>query len=407
MHPYSSRVSGLVIALTVLGWTSWSTAAAADPQGDAAPPQQPMPLQNQPRNPPQSQPPNQSLKQPQNPTPQQTQNQSPEPNPDQPYYLPPSISLQAHDFYARMLPIVVRQQAARPIARTAADFEARQRALQVGVEEKNAPFLKQMNVSATDMRMGDVGVVEIKPLQYQDDGTILIHVHGGGFVQDSARSAVRGAALMVQASGKRIISVDYTVAPRGRWPLVTDQLIAIYKALLAQGHPARSIGMFGDSAGGNIVAAGVLKLRDEGLELPGALVLMSPATDLGMGGDTFVTLRDADPVLNRTEELRAGIALYADPAYWKNPYVSPVYGDFSKPYPPVLIQAGTKERVLSDSVRLYQAIKTAGGDAELDIYEGMTHYMMDTPEQKAAYAEIRRFWQRRLMPAKHESPASQ
>ena len=328
---------------------------------------------------------------------------------DQPYYLPPSISPQARAFYDRMLPIVLKSQAARPVARTAADFEARQKQLTAAVEANYAAQLKQLNVCASDLRMGDVPVVEIKPAQYQDDGTVLIHVHGGSFVQDSAHSAVRGAALMIGATGKRIISVDYTVAPQGRWPLVTDQVIAVYKAVQAQGYPARSIGMFGDSAGGDIVAASVLKLRDQGVELPGALVLLSPATDLNLGGDTDTTLRDADPVLNRTDEILAAFALYADPADWKNPYVSPVYGDFSKPYPPVLIQAGTKERVLSDSVRLYQAIKTAGGDAEHDVYEGMTHvfqsYMMGTPEQKAAYAEMRRFWQRHLVPAQREGTA--
>ena len=270
---------------------------------------------------------------------------------------------------------------------------------------RNVFEVKQMSVSTKDLQMAGVGVVDLRPAQYQDDGTILIHVHGGAFVQDSAHSAEPGDALMAVTTGKRIISVDYTVAPKGRWQLVTDQVIGVYKALLAEGHPARSIGLYGDSAGGDIVAASVLKLRDQGVAIPGALVLMSPATDLGLGGDTVVTLRDADPVLNRIEEIRLAFSLYADPADWKNPYVSPVYGDFSKPYPPVLLQAGTKELILSDSVRLYQAIKIAGGEAELDVYEGMTHvfqsYMAGTPEQKAAYAEIRRFWLRHLVPAKH------
>ncbi len=322
----------------------------------------------------------------------------------QSYYIAPSISPEARSLLEKMLPVVLKAQAARPVARSAADFQARRAALLAGVEAQNAAVLKQFDVTMTDLRLGDVPVVEVKPAQYRDDGTVLIHVHGGGFVQDSAHSALRGNALMAATTGKRVYSVDYTVAPEGRWPLVTDQVVAVYKALLAQGHPARSIGVYGDSAGGDIVAASTFKLRDQGVEIPGAMVLMSPATDLGMNGDTFVTLADADPVLNRTDELRLALSLYADPADWKNPYASPVYGDFTKPYPPVLIQAGTKERVLSDSVRLYQAIKTAGGEAELDLYEGMPHvfqsYLVGTPEQKAAYAEIKRFWQQHLVPAR-------
>ena len=334
---------------------------------------------------------------------------APEQPPQQPYYLPPSISPQARAFYEKALPMVLKAQAARPVAHTAADFQARRAALLTGVDERNAAALKKFGGTATDLSIGGVPVLEIKPPDYHDDGTVLIHVHGGGFVLDSAHSAMPGDALMAALTGKRVLSVDYTVAPEGRWPLVTDQVVAVYKAVLAEGHAGRSIGLYGDSAGGDIVAGSTLKLRDQGLALPGALVLLSPASDLGMGGDTFVTLADADPVLNRTDEIRTAFALYADPADWKNPYVSPVYGDFSKPWPPTLIQAGTKERVLSDSVRLYQAIKTGGGDAELDIYEGMAHvfqaYMTDAPEQKAAYAEIRRYWDRHLVSAKHDGAA--
>lgn len=331
---------------------------------------------------------------------------APPPAPSQPYYIAPSISPEARALLEKMLPAVVQSQAARPMARSAADFQARRAALLQGVEAQSAAVIRQFGISAADLRLGEVPVVEVKPPQYQDDGTVLIYVHGGGFVQDSAHSALRGTALMALATGRRIYSVDYTVAPEGRWQLVTDQVVGAYQALLAQGHPAKSIGIYGDSAGGDIVAGSTLKLREQGLPIPGAMILMSPASDLGTNGDTFVTLAAADPVLvqNRTDEVRLAFSLYADPADWKNPYVSPVYGDFGKPYPPVLIQAGTKERILSDSVRLYQAIKTAGGEAELDIYEGMPHvfqsYMTGTPEQKAAYAEIKRFWQQHLVPAK-------
>lgn len=322
----------------------------------------------------------------------------------QPYYIAPSISPEARALLEKMLPVVLKAQTARPVAHSAADFQARRAELLAGVEAQNAAVVKQFGIGVAELRLNEVPVVEVRPPQYQDDGTVLIHVHGGGFVQDSARSALRGNALMAAATGRRIYSVDYTVAPEGRWPLVTDQVVAVYKALLAQGHPARSIGVYGDSAGGDIVAASTLKLRDQGLPVPGAMVLMSPASDLCMNGDTFVTLADADPVLNRTGELRLALSLYVDPADCRNPYASPVYGDYGKPYPPVLIQAGTKERVLSDSVRLYQAIRTAGGEAELDLYEGMPHvfqsYLTNTPEQKAAYAEIRRFWQAHLVPAK-------
>jgi acetyl esterase/lipase len=140
-------------------------------------------------------------------------------------------------------------------------------------------------------------------------------------------------------------------------------------------------------------------LRDQALPLPGALVLLSPCVDLNLNGDTETTLREADPALDFALN-QAFLAAYAPVEEYRNPYVSPIYGDFSKGFPPVLIQAGTKELVLSDAVRLFQAVKNSGGSAELDIYEGMAHvfqaYMTGTPEQRAAYAEARRFWSANL-----------
>ncbi|MGH8529935.1 MAG: alpha/beta hydrolase [Nevskiales bacterium] len=326
------------------------------------------------------------------------------------YFIPQSISPQARAIYEKLIPLVVMRRAVQTTPRTLAEFDARRAEAIASAEPKNAALLKKLNVTSADMRLGGISVVETRPPRYRDDGTVLIRVHGGGFVLDSARSSVGGDALMAIATGKRIVSVDYTVAPRGKWPLVTDEVISVYKALLAEGRRASSIGMFGDSAGGNIVAASVLKLRDQGLEMPGAIVLLSPATDLTQSGDTNTTLRYADPALG-TEDLSVAAEQYADRTDWKNPYVSPVYGDFKKGYPPVLIQVGTKELLLSDSVRLYQAIKVAGGDAVLDVYEGMSHvfqsYMMDTPEQKAAYAEVQGFLSRYLVPTKRADTATQ
>ena len=321
--------------------------------------------------------------------------------------IPSAISPEAHAIFERMLPIVAKQRLTQKIPKTLEEFDANYAEILARAQAQTEPFLKTTGVANSDLKMGGVGVLETKPPHYKDDGTVLIRVHGGGFIQDSARSSAGGDAMMALATGKRILSVDYTVAPRGKWALVTDQVVAVYKAVLAQGYKARSIGMFGDSAGGNIVPASILKLRNQGLPMPGAVVLLSPCVDLNLIGDTEVTLRDADPALPNQEALIAGFTAYADPADWKNQYVSPIYGDFTKGFPPVLLQVGTREILLSDSVRFYRAIKAAGGEAELDVYEGMTHvfqsYMRNTPEQKAAYAEIQHFWSRHLAPRRHRA----
>jgi acetyl esterase/lipase len=111
--------------------------------------------------------------------------------------------------------------------------------------------------------------------------------------------------------------------------------------------------MLGDSAGGGLAAGTILKMRDEGLGMPAALVLWSPWTDVTGVGDTYFTLRNDDPLLN-VELDKSMASAYANLSDQKNPYVSPVYGNFNNGFPPVLIQVGTKDGDLNDSVRLYQ-----------------------------------------------------
>jgi acetyl esterase/lipase len=314
-------------------------------------------------------------------------------------FVPPTVSPEARAIYAKLLPVAAAHRAEGTIPHTLEEFDARHDADIARAEPAALAAAKAQNVSVREAMLGGVPVVEVTPPNYKDDRTVLLHVHGGGFVLGSAKSSLGADVLMSLATGKRSISIDYTVAPRGNWRTVTDQVVAVYKAVLALGYAPHAIGLYGDSAGGNIVPASVFKLRDQALPLPGALVLLSPCVDLNLNGDTETTLREADPALDFALN-QAFLAAYAPAEEYRNPYVSPIYGDFSKGFPPVLIQAGTKELVLSDAVRLFQAVKTSGGSAELDIYEGMTHvfqaYMTGTPEQRAAYTEARRFWSANL-----------
>jgi epsilon-lactone hydrolase len=314
-------------------------------------------------------------------------------------FIPDTVSPQAHALLEKLAPAAVHAMATMPALKRAADFEKLNAAALKPAEAREAALAKALGATSTYFKMGGVGVLETKPPRYVDDGTVLIRVHGGGWVLGSARAGASLDARMAVVTGRRVISVDYTLAPRAHWQRITAQVIAVYKALLARGYPPSSIGIYGDSAGANIVPGSVFKLRDEGIPMPGAMVLMSPCVDLHLDGDTETTLRDADPVL-AIGPVREAIKAYADPKDWSNPYASPIYGNFSKGFPPVLIQVGTKEMLLSDSVRLYQAINQAGGVAALDVYEGMPHVfqgvLQGTPEQKAAFAEIRRFWSKHL-----------
>ena len=320
------------------------------------------------------------------------------------YSVPRSISPEARAILEKMMPAAALLQATVTMPRTAAELEKFNADGLADIDRKHAPLLAQLGISSVEMKLGGVPVIDVRPPNYKDDGTLLIHVHGGGWVLGSARSSLGMIGQMAIDNGKRVISIDYTLATRAQWPKITDEVIAVYKALLDQGQAAGSIGMFGDSAGGNIVAGSVLKLRDQGMAMPGAVLLLSPGLDFDRRSDTWWSLGPADPVLTDDELLDIVMHMYAPKSDWTNPYVSPIYGDFRKGYPPLLIQVGTKDRLLSDAVRMYQAVKSAGGVAVLDVYEGMPHvfqgYMKDTPEQKEAFAEEHRFWDAHLVPAK-------
>lgn len=192
-----------------------------------------------------------------------------------------------------------------------------------------------------------------------------------------------------------MISVDYTTAPRARWQEIIGQVVSVFKALNEEGFAMKDLAIYGDSAGGGLAAGAVLKLRDMGLGMPAAVVLWSPWADITETGDTYVTLKEAEPIYLYDRVLGPSADAYADPKDQKNPYVSPVYGDFAKGFPPTLIQGGTREIFLSNFVRLYQVLDTAGQTVKLDLYEGMPHVFQirlpDSPESVTAVKKMNDF----------------
>jgi epsilon-lactone hydrolase len=250
----------------------------------------------------------------------------------------------------------------------------------------------QPNITAT--KIGDVNVLDIKPKDWRDNGKVVVYLHGGGYVSLDANSTLGNAAIVANSTGLRVISVDYSLAPASKWNQTTNEVVSVIQALKDQGYSLDDIAMYGDSAGGGLVAGSVLKMRDEGVGMPAAMALWSPWTDLMGVGDTLFTLESADPFLsNELEKKMAGA--YANPSDQKNPYASPVYGDFSSGFPPTLIQGGTKEMLLSDFVRLYQALDQASIPVKLDIYEGMPHvfqtFLQNTTESNIAISKTSDF----------------
>lgn len=262
-----------------------------------------------------------------------------------------------------------------------------------------APVVEKLGPRVTGEALGGVPVLRVRPREWTGGRRLAVYVHGGAWTTLSARSSLVSAALFAARTGLEVVSIDYTLAPMARWPAPLLQIEAVFKALRAQGVNPADVVLFGDSAGGNLATAGVLRMREDGLPLPGALVLWSPCTDLGTDGDSRITLAGADPVL-RPDTLQAAGLAYAAAADDRRPQVSPVYADFSGGFPPTLIQAGTREMLLSDAVRLYQAMDQGGVDVRLDLYEGMPHvfqiFIVDAPESLLALRKVKRFVERSL-----------
>ena len=276
--------------------------------------------------------------------------------------------------------------------------------VQTGVEKKYAQasdtVVKKYQASVEPCTFGGVPVLDVQPKGWKKNNRVLVYMHGGGYALYSARSRLLSAVPMAHDTGWRVIAVDYTLAPHSKWKQTTDQVVSVVKALLKEGRTLKEIAVYGESAGGGMAAGVVLKMRDLGLGMPAAVVLWSPWSDISETGDTYKTLQVADPLLYYPDNLKHCADAYADPSDQKHPYVSPVYGDYSKGFPPTLIQAGTKEIFVSNAVRHYQALDQADVPVKLDLYEGMWHifqvFNYDLPESKLARGKVRAFLDRHV-----------
>ncbi|HEX5182627.1 MAG TPA: alpha/beta hydrolase [Allosphingosinicella sp.] len=236
--------------------------------------------------------------------------------------------------------------------------------------------------------LGGVPVVDIRPAGWRDDGRLVVYTHGGGYVGGVASDALDSTLPIATETGLRIVSVSYTLAPHARYEQVTDEACAVIEALVRAGTPLARMAVLGDSAGGGLAAATALKLRDRGIGLPAGLALWSPWTDLTGSGDSYLTLAHAEPFYRYDRLLAAARTCYVGDGDPRHPYASPLFGDFTKGFPETLIQVGTRELLLSDSVRLARALDEAGQAVTLDVYEGMWHVFqfkpIDMPEAALA-----------------------
>lgn len=229
------------------------------------------------------------------------------------------------------------------------------------------------------------------PHEQSDQRRAIIDLHGGALVVGGGEACRVGACRQADQHGATCYGIDYRMPPEHPYPAAFDDCMAAYRLVLNR-HASAHIAIVGRSAGGNLAAAMLLRARDEGLPMPGSLVLLSPQVDLTESGDSFQTNQMIDLVLPRP--LRSNNVLYADGADLTDPNLSPLFGDVTG-FPPTFLQSGTRDLFLSNTVRMHRALRKAGVPAELHVFEAMPHggFMGGTPEDRELEAEIRRFVQ--------------
>lgn len=307
--------------------------------------------------------------------------------------VPSTVSPEAQAFLARGLPIMP------PEIHHTEKERWRQYIAQI-----EAPLLQisQMRAQAYPAKIGEhrlsqVTLYEVTPdsLDAGNDAKAILNIHGGAFIMGGGMACAHIAQPMASLTGMRSFAVDYRMPPDHPFPAGLDDCVEAYRFLLDRYAPGK-IAVEGGSAGANLVAAMILKARDEGLPLPGAAVLHTAAVDLTHAGDTFATNAVIDVVLRGAQP--ETMLLYAGGHDLAHPYLSPVFGDFTKGFPPSILLAGTRDLLLSPTVMMHRALRRAGIEAELHVGEAMPHggFGGTSPEDRELQEETAAFIRRKL-----------
>jgi acetyl esterase/lipase len=258
-------------------------------------------------------------------------------------------------------------------------------------------LLERMHVKMEASTMQGVKVHVITPDQVpgQNRNRVLVHLHGGCYVLFPGESGTTEAIMMAGFGHLKVIAVDYRMPPEGYFPAALDDAMTVYKSVIKDTNP-KNVGIFGTSAGGALTLEMVLKAKQDGLPMPGAIAPGTPMSDVTKTGDSFYTNEKVDNVLVSPNGFcHAATLIYAHGHDLHDPLLSPVYGDMHG-FPPTILTTGTRDLLLSNTVRVHRKLRELGIDATLNVFEALSHaqYQIDdrAPETKEAFDEIAAFF---------------
>lgn len=276
--------------------------------------------------------------------------------------------------------------------------------LQIGKKIKSGELRKRLkeppwivpdcfNMTHIELKNFSMKLLSLKENPSQDH--VILQLHGGGYMSAVRNAYYVFAGLYNEVShGCNVLTPDYRVAPEHPYPAALEDAVASYQWLLDKGYYGEQIIVAGDSAGGGLAMALCMYLKDHHMPMPGGVVAMSPWTDLTASGESYETNYERDPLFGNTKDSLIYVNDYAGDHDKMDCYISPLFGDF-RGFPPMLIQVGSLEMLLSDSVSVAAKAREQGIRVRLSIYEGMFHVFqmayLNIPESKKAWAEVGKF----------------
>jgi epsilon-lactone hydrolase len=260
---------------------------------------------------------------------------------------------------------------------------------------------ERLHVKIEPATMDGVKVFVVTPEEIppENRNRLLIHIHGGCYVLFPGEAGATEAMTMAGLEHFKVVSVDYRMPPEAYFPTAVDDVLTVLKAAEKTTDP-KNIAIFGTSAGGALTLEVILRAKEKGVPLPGAISSGTPMSDVTKTGDSFYTNELVDNVLvSRDGFCDAATVVYANGHDLKDPLLSPVYGDMHG-FPPAILTTGTRDLLLSNTVRSHRALRAAGVEAQLEVYEGQSHaqYLFDDrlPETAVAFGEIAEFFDKHL-----------
>lgn len=289
----------------------------------------------------------------------------------------------------------------RRVPQTEADWLALVAADNAAKEPEVQAAIDQAPVSVKREELDGITFYHVIPdkIDPSHEDHLFVHIHGGAYMLNGGLVCVAEALAIALGIKMRALSIDYRMPPQHPYPAPVDDVVTVYRHLLAQ-RPARSLAMGGTSAGGGITLAAVQRIIELGLEVPGALFIGTPGSDLSGTGDTFYTNEGIDRNIPTYDGIiEAMVIIYAGDLDLKDPRISPVYGDFQG-FPPTLLATGTRDLFLSNTVRTHTRLRQAGAVADLLVFEGVSHadYLIEaaSPESEHFLGELNRFFTQHL-----------